>query len=180
MPSPDAWSAGVRPKTMPVRERDDHGEGEAPPIDAHLAQQGDADHVELDETSPGDREREAEDGAGRRQHEALGELCASRRLRPAPSAMRMAISRCRGPCAEQEVRQVRADDQHDHPHGAGEDEDRETDVAADLSCDNGLTTPSNSLRSGRSRLMICASARTSACARSAETPGLRRPISAIV
>jgi hypothetical protein len=65
-------------------------------------------------------------------------ICASSRPRPAPSAVRIAISFCRRGPRQQQVRQVGADDQHDDPDRAGQHPQREPHPAVDLSA-SGLT-----------------------------------------
>ena len=66
IPAPDACSAGARPKTMPVISVTTDGEHERGAVSAHVAQQRDADRIELGQQArAGDREREAEDGAAR-------------------------------------------------------------------------------------------------------------------
>ena len=115
-------------------QRDADGEHERGPVSAHVAQQRDADRIELGQQArAGDREREAEDGAARREDEAFREHLSQQPLPPGAERhpdRDFLLSRRRA--CEQQVRQVGADDQHDHPHGAGEHQDGEPDVAADV------------------------------------------------
>ena len=107
-------------------------------------------------------------------------ICASRRRRPAPSAVRMAISFWRAA--------VRASSRLDRfaqtisiTIATAPASTQTASRIRPLTCSaSGFTLPSKALRSGCSALICPATVRISACAWSTETPGVSRPIIAIV
>ena len=80
---------------------------------------------------------------------------------------------------EQQVRQVRAHDQHHHAHSGGEHPDRQPNPAVDLFGQR-LDVSLNVLRRGLSRFSCSAMVRISACACVDGHARLRRPIIAMV
>jgi len=106
--------------------------------------------------------------------------CATSLPRPAPSAVRIAISFCRVA-----VRASSRFDRFAHTMSMTiATAPASTQTARRMrppTCSaSGLTLPWKLLRSGCSAVICAAIVRISACARSADTPGLRRPIIAIV
>jgi hypothetical protein len=106
--------------------------------------------------------------------------CAHKRPRPAPSAMRIATSFCRA-AARASSRFDRLAQTISITMATAPASTHAASRMLPLTCsDNGLRKPPKLLRSGCSRTICGASARISACACAAVTPGFSRPIIAIV
>ena len=116
------------------RDRDPERERQRRDVRAHLAEQGDADRLEPGErTRARDGQHEPDDGPAAREHDAIGQHL--RDEPPSPGSERGAdrdfLLARRGP-REQQVRQVRAHDQHYQTDGAGEHPHGEPDTSTDL------------------------------------------------
>ena len=134
-PLGDAGSAGARPKIKPVTIAASVGERERPPSTWKAIEQRDA---RKRQAAPATRVPHAASArpstAPALESTTLSvSICAIRRPRPAPSARRNGdLLLTRGRAREQQVRQVRADDQHHDADGAREHEQRGPQAAADV------------------------------------------------
>ena len=133
--APRACSAGARPNTMPVSDRDRQREAERGGIRPHVAQQRNADGVQPRERArAADREHQSRGARRCRRARCLRSASArSGGARPAPSAVRIAISFCRDAVRASSrferlahtISITIADRAREHP-------DRQADAAADL------------------------------------------------
>ena len=112
----------------------DEYEGERGGIGADVVEQRNADRFQAGERArSGEGEDESEQRAAAGEHQALGQHLAdqaapSRAQRHADGDFLLAG----GGARQQQIREIRADDQHDHADGEGEHGQRRADASADV------------------------------------------------
>ncbi len=107
-------------------------------------------------------------------------ICASSRRRPAPSAVRIAISFCREAVRASSRLERLAQTMSITIPTAAASTHTAVRMRPPIWSASGFTLPCRPFRSGCSFVICCASVRISACAAAADTPGFSRPIIAIV